>query len=88
MMQLIMRTPYNHELNPETGSAARPEFPCPNLHAGQLLASCSDDHTAKVWSLASDQPVHDFTLHSKEIYTIKWSPTGARSASPSLSVPT
>ena len=44
---------------------------------GKLLASCSDDHTAKVWSLAGDKPVQDFTLHSKEIYTIKWSPTGA-----------
>lgn len=30
-----------------------------------------------MWSLAGDKPVQDFTLHSKEIYTIKWSPTGA-----------
>lgn len=48
--------------------------------AGKLLASCSDDHTAKVWSLTSDKPAHDFTLHTKEIYTIKWSPTGAPAA--------
>lgn len=45
--------------------------------AGKLLASCSDDGSAKIWRVDSPTPVHDFTAHSKEIYTIKWSPTGA-----------
>ncbi len=50
--------------------------------SGKLLASCSDDHTAKIWSLGADKCVHDLTLHSKEIYTIKWSPTGPSTPNP------
>jgi hypothetical protein len=37
-----------------------------------------------VWSLKHDKPVHDFSEHSKEIYTIKWSPTGERAGAPIL----
>ena len=56
---------------------------------GTLLASCSDDCTAKVWSV--DQPTCRLDLggtggtegHSKEIYTIKWSPTGPGTANAS-----
>lgn len=42
--------------------------------SGTLLASCSDDYTAKVWDVASDQkePLHDFKRHKAEIYTLKW----------------
>ncbi|KAF5736192.1 hypothetical protein HS088_TW14G00328 [Tripterygium wilfordii] len=43
---------------------------------GSLLASCSDDITAKIWSMKQDKYVHDLREHSKEIYTIRWSPTG------------
>ncbi|KAG2377550.1 hypothetical protein C9374_009066 [Naegleria lovaniensis] len=46
---------------------------------GSLLASCSDDFTAKIWSFgstASQRCVFDLREHTKEIYTIKWSPTG------------
>ena len=50
--------------------------------AGKLLASCSDDHTAKIWSVNQDAAVHDLTAHTKEIYTIKWSPTGPGTANP------
>ena len=46
--------------------------------AGTLLASCSDDGSAKIWRVDSAAPVHDFTAHSKEIFTINWSPTGVR----------
>ncbi|KAK9844067.1 hypothetical protein WJX81_003500 [Elliptochloris bilobata] len=50
---------------------------------GKLLASCSDDHTAKIWAVDRDAPlVHDLTAHTKEIYTIKWSPTGPSTANP------
>jgi transducin (beta)-like 1 len=49
---------------------------------GTLLASCSDDHTAKIWSLNKDECVHSFCEHTKEIYTIKWSPTGPGSRNP------
>ncbi|EEC48639.1 predicted protein, partial [Phaeodactylum tricornutum CCAP 1055/1] len=53
--------------------------------SGQLLASCSDDCTAKVWDVESDRtdPLHDLTSHQQEIYTVKWSPTGSGSKNPS-----
>jgi transducin (beta)-like 1 len=46
--------------------------------SGTLLASCSDDCTAKVWDLTKPgtDPLHDFKQHQQEIYTVKWSPTG------------
>lgn len=42
--------------------------------SGTLLASCSDDCTAKVWDVDSDRkdPMHDFKSHQQEIYTVKW----------------
>ena len=43
---------------------------------GKLLASCSDDMTLKLWSMDGPDCVHNLTGHQKEIYTIKWSPTG------------
>lgn len=49
---------------------------------GSLLASCSDDNTAKIWSMKQDVYVHDLKEHSKEIYTIRWSPTGAGTNNP------
>jgi transducin (beta)-like 1 len=49
---------------------------------GNLLASCSDDFTAKIWSLDYKDPIHDFKEHEKEIYTIKWSPTGPNTINP------
>lgn len=52
--------------------------------SGRLLASCSDDCTAKVWDMESDRtdPLYDFTSHEQEIYTVKWSPTGPGSKNP------
>jgi len=43
--------------------------------SGTLLASCSDDCSTKLWSVKSGL-VYDLREHTKEIYTIKWSPTG------------
>ena len=42
--------------------------------SGSLLASCSDDCTAKVWGVNSDKkdPMYDFKSHQQEIYTVKW----------------
>ncbi|KAI8847700.1 WD40-repeat-containing domain protein [Chytridium lagenaria] len=48
--------------------------------SGMYLASCADDKTAKVWTLDSDSPLHDFTGHTKEIYSARWSPGQASSA--------
>mmetsp|Transcript_12527 Transcript_12527/g.23509 ORF Transcript_12527/g.23509 Transcript_12527/m.23509 type:complete len:794 (-) Transcript_12527:131-2512(-) len=52
--------------------------------SGSLLASCSDDFTAKVWDLTrgNANPLYDFTSHKQEIYTVKWSPTGPGSKNP------
>jgi transducin (beta)-like 1 len=52
--------------------------------SGKLLASCSDDATAKVWQANRDAPVHSLTAHVKEVYTLKWSPTGPGSSNPGL----
>ncbi|KAL9245817.1 hypothetical protein vseg_019423 [Gypsophila vaccaria] len=49
---------------------------------GTLLASCSDDNTAKIWSMKQDNYVHDLKEHLKEIYTIRWSPTGPATNNP------
>mmetsp|Transcript_2900 Transcript_2900/g.3058 ORF Transcript_2900/g.3058 Transcript_2900/m.3058 type:complete len:514 (-) Transcript_2900:132-1673(-) len=48
---------------------------------GLLLASCSDDTTAKVWS-ARDGLKFDLRGHTKEIYTVRWTPTGPGSVNP------
>lgn len=52
--------------------------------SGTLLASCSDDCTAKVWDInsSSNLPKWDFKSHQQEIYTVKWSPTGPGSKNP------
>ncbi|CAM9408411.1 unnamed protein product [Pylaiella littoralis] len=42
--------------------------------SGSLLASCSDDYTAKIWKMGQTPCVHNLEEHDKEIYTIKWSP--------------
>ncbi|KAF7809879.1 WD40 repeat-containing protein HOS15-like [Senna tora] len=49
---------------------------------GSLLASCSDDSTAKIWSMKQDKCLYDLREHSKEIYTIRWSPTGPSTSNP------
>mmetsp|Transcript_24236 Transcript_24236/g.56878 ORF Transcript_24236/g.56878 Transcript_24236/m.56878 type:complete len:845 (+) Transcript_24236:120-2654(+) len=52
--------------------------------SGRLLASCSDDCTAKIWDVESDRtdPLYDLKEHDQEIYTVKWSPTGPGSRNP------
>lgn len=32
--------------------------------------------------MKQDRPVYDFRTHTKEIYTIRWSPTGPGTANP------
>lgn len=40
---------------------------------GKFLASCSDDRTAKIWSLEMEQPLHTVS-HDNKVYTLKWGP--------------
>ncbi|GAA0139991.1 hypothetical protein LIER_01422 [Lithospermum erythrorhizon] len=49
---------------------------------GSLLASCSDDYSAKIWSMKQDSCVYDLRDHTREIYTIRWSPTGLGTNNP------
>ena len=55
---------------------------------GTYLASCSDDFTAKIWSveispnIRADGLIHDLRGHSKEIYTVRCTPTGPHSTNP------
>lgn len=48
---------------------------------GSLLASCSDDSTAKIWTTTEGLKL-DLRGHSKEIYSIRWTPTGPGSNNP------
>ncbi|KAI3942147.1 hypothetical protein MKW98_003746 [Papaver atlanticum] len=43
--------------------------------SGSLLASCSEDCTAKIWSMNQDDCVYDLKMHTKEVYAVKWSPS-------------
>eukprot|EP01041_Mallomonas_annulata_P001661 gene1661-3212_t len=49
---------------------------------GHLLASCSDDTTAKIWSVKEGLRF-DLRGHSKEIYTVRWTPCGPGSGNSS-----
>ena len=42
-----------------------------------LLASCSDDHTVKIWHVEEEQPLHILRDHTKEVYSTKWSLDGS-----------
>ena len=53
---------------------------------GTMLASCSDDFSARIWSVKQDEPLHELRTHTKEIYTIKWSPTGPGTRNPNKAV--
>ncbi len=36
----------------------------------------------QIWSMKQDTCMHDLQAHNKEIYTIKWSPTGPGTSNP------
>ncbi|KAI8911606.1 WD40-repeat-containing domain protein [Gorgonomyces haynaldii] len=43
-------------------------------NSGKYLASCSDDKTAKVWTIDSEKPLLSLTDHSREVYMTRWCP--------------
>lgn len=43
--------------------------------SGNLLASCSDDYTAKIWSTKHSTVVHNLCEHTREVYTMQWCPS-------------
>lgn len=44
--------------------------------SGKLLASCSDDATAKIWSVDGDETslVHTLEEHSRDVHQVRWAP--------------
>lgn len=51
----------------------------------QVTTDClmiAENFLFQIWSLKQERCVHDFEEHQKEIYTIKWSPTGVGSPNP------
>jgi len=47
-----------------------------------MLASCSDDTTAKIWTTSdSEKCFRSFELHTKEIYSVRWSPAATKKSS-------
>ncbi|RKP39118.1 WD40-repeat-containing domain protein, partial [Dimargaris cristalligena] len=52
---------------------------------GRYLASASEDHTARIWSLADGQTQAILTGHSQDVYALEWCPVAKLSDSvPSL----
>lgn len=41
---------------------------------GELFASCSDDRTVKIWNPDNGECIKTLTEHTREVYTLKWSP--------------
>ena len=48
--------------------------------SGAMLASCSDDSYLKIWTMQG--LAYNLPAHNKEIYGIKWSPSGPGSRNP------
>jgi len=41
-------------------------------------------HSDQIWDMQHHTCVHDLQAHNKEIYTIKWSPTGPGTNNPNV----
>jgi len=51
---------------------------------GKQLATCSADHTARIWAFAGETAAqaHELRGHTREVYTVQWCPVSS-SSSPS-----
>uniref|UniRef100_A0A3B3QBG2 Transducin beta like 1 X-linked n=1 Tax=Paramormyrops kingsleyae TaxID=1676925 RepID=A0A3B3QBG2_9TELE len=60
----------------------------PSHHHTPLLISspCCHGISLEIWNMKHDLCVHDLQAHSKEIYTIKWSPTGPGTSNPNSNI--
>jgi len=51
---------------------------------GQYLASAHEDHTVRIWDIASRKEIHRFTGHTGIVWSVAFSPDGQRLASASM----
>ncbi|KAF9438692.1 hypothetical protein BGZ76_005835 [Entomortierella beljakovae] len=51
---------------------------------GELLASCSDDKSAKIWRMSQDECVYDLTAHTDAVYDMTWAPRESSSKEPRI----
>lgn len=52
---------------------------------GTYLASCSDDHTARIWTMESDSSLWTLTGHTQAIYSLRWGPAPSQQSQASSS---
>lgn len=43
--------------------------------SGNLLASCADDFSAKIWSTKTSKVIYNLREHTREVYTLQWCPS-------------
>ena len=56
------------------------------LHIVKCLKLTTVNFIIKVWTMDRENCVHDLKAHQKEIYTIKWSPTGPGTNNPNMNL--
>ena len=56
------------------------------LHIVKCLKLTTVIFIIKVWTMDRENCVHDLKAHQKEIYTIKWSPTGPGTNNPNMNL--
>lgn len=57
-----------------------------HTHCFFSFLSVISSFLGQIWSIKQDNCVHDLQAHNKEIYTIKWSPTGPGTNNPNANL--
>ncbi len=73
--KMIYLCDMNQEAPVQTYEGHKDEINCLQFDpSGTLLASCSDDFTAKVWTATSPNWAYNLREHHREVYTLQWAP--------------
>jgi WD40 repeat protein len=51
-------------------------YKCSFAPGGQRVASCSEDQTARVWTVPEGYLLFIYQVHSSPVSTVKFSPSG------------